>query len=88
MQLLWADGTDPKDKEGRIAYILVTEPAAKLLTLFKLKNGSFYGVCLGRDRMFKTPFLDTAKIEAVRWFAGILAELSLTTEKHLALIEQ
>lgn len=84
----WSDGTDTKDPEGRLAYILITQPAAKLLTLFKLKNGRFYGVCLGKDRLFATTDLDTAKREAMRWFCGILATLSLDAEKYLMLIEQ
>lgn len=84
----WIDQTDPNDSEGRIGWAFVVDPAAKLMTLYKRKEGTFYVVCLGMTRALMTTDLDTAQREAIRWLSNLIASLSSFLEHHLTLIDQ
>lgn len=87
MKLTWVENTDPNDKEKRRAWYLTVEPAAKLLTLYKLRNANYYCSCLGLEMKFLTTDFDEAKLCAIRWFAVIAAALNESVQRELKLLE-
>ncbi len=66
-------GVKWKDKE--MSSQLIAQPAAKMLTVFRINPGKWKAECLGRETVITAIEMSDAKLEALRWFQGILGDV-------------